>query len=1422
MKTLSGTELRSPAWYRARMEGIEHAMSEIRAAIKTAEEDTEELPQGAERKLRLLQWGYTQGVFDIDKYIDNALQNETINNDPLSFEEITSFDTWFVMHPEKIAGVEQVSTSRDFPVKVKGDESTVRSAIEAGVNNIKDSNMENLRNRAERLRKKIFGKQAGLAGLGELQSDIRSEINQSPAVIRRLVERSKKEPEHSSTDKQSFNEIVEKYNEGIAFEEIQAWVWYKRSLGIPMSGWKHYFITGAEGFEQLITTRETVIKDNHFRDLYTAPAGKVLGRPTKKELDYGGTIYIIFRDSEGLKYVSKKDTHVSKTGGSANENALNNFVRKGFLFIMEGELVPYPVYAYGNMYDRELQLQESREYILQTFGEDVYERHGQVIRENKPESLSVNNPDPRNRPKILAISEFAKSFKVEGLREETGIAFPEPIPLVSAFIDWVHSLGKESFKASTSTEIINHYLNGKRITDDSLTKEQKAEIRTNARNEGEDLFERFLHEALAFEDQQKLDMSWNREYNGQSSLPYHRIPVGFEVSAKFKQFNLEIRPAQREAIAFMEALGSGIIAYDVGVGKTMSGIIAVANALFAGQCKRPLFVVPKDTYDKWLKEIIGFNDKKGNFVPGILSNTGIKVNEWYNLGTDILKGIKVKKPVEENTITVITYEGFRKIGFSVEAQESMFTELANALSQSENVTERDKEIEYAKLREKIGIGNKGTELDIDVMKFDYFILDEAHRCKNIFEGVKKDTTGRRRFGIQGAVSELGVKAFFLCNYVQRTYGRNVCLLTATPFTNSPLEIYAMLSLVAYHGMKRMGLYNIRSFFELFVQETTEWVVNYAEEIVPRDVIKRFNNRLILQRLIYNHVNYKTGEEAGVKRPCKINLPKTSKTEGGRVIKLNPGEQVLTYLRMTERQRINQVEIVEAALRAAKKRSKAGIFRALARSLNNALSPYLIEGTPDDYKDFVDESPKIKYICECIRTVKEYHEKRGEEPSCQVIYLNRGKDFFPFIKEYLEKEVGYKTGIKFGRMVLDEVELVTGDSSEAKRENVKEAFNEGIVKIIIGTSTIREGIDLQRKSTVLYNGFPDWNPTDLRQLEGRIWRQGNENAFVRVVMPLVQDSMDIFVFQKLEEKTARINDIWYRGDRGNVLDLESIDPEEIKFALITDVRSIANMKREMEIKEQERKISLLEARQSIFREYQRDLEDFGSSRKRAEDAVESIYNNLKHHSDIKKPLSAEQLEHLSPQRKEEYSNRYKLHSAYLQFLEQPNRTDRDIIGILKKVEKWFYRDFSLYYSLWEFENYKRLVKKKVQADKMLNDRFPNETPDIKKLVAELEKELKKGKDELEEIKSDGHLEELVGEAELKKSALKIEGKGIEDRVKEFASLNYLLSIRFNPDKSDSCQIPNPDEIKEESEDADADRLRLRARALRLRLKFKKAA
>lgn len=1373
---------------------IERFIGELNRTIKGVS-DSEQ--KRLEIELRALRRGFVPERFELDKQINELLSKQTISNVPLSFLELTRYSNYFAVNPDHVAGEEKLTTSKLFPVTINGSESTVRQTIEAQLNTSNDMELEALALELE-LGLFDFGfdnpqTTSPINGttLGDL---VRSDIDNNTDIIRTVLEKSKKQEQAKDSDKLEFKTIVEQYNKGISFDEIVAWVWYKQSLGVPMDGWNKYFITSnrGEATSKLVTTKETIIRDNHFRELHSVPAGKVLGRPTKKTLEYANSVYLIFRDAEGLKYVNEKDCRIEKTSLKVDKKELDKLVKAGALFYLNGELLPLPIYSYGNMYDRELELRKDEQIITEKYGAAVYERHMEIVKQNRPTPLTVTNPDASERPKILAISDFAAEFSVSALRDEYGIVEDKPQSLVSMFRQYLRTLDNSEFGESSAFYITQHYLFATRVTDNLLTKEQKSERKTNARNQGELLFEKFLHEALLFEDQQKLDLLWNRTYNGQSSLAYHKVPVGFEASAKFKQFNLEIRPAQREGIAFMEALGSGVIAYDVGVGKTMTAIVTLANAIQNGKAKRPMIVVPNPTYKKWIEEIIGYTSDSGTFVPGVLSNTGITINAWYNLNKDIASKINTNRPVAEKSITIVTYEGFKKIGFSQKVMESMFYELANILAQSKlGMSQRDQEIEYDKYREKIGVGLKGTILDVDALGLDYIVIDEAHRCKNIFETVKADKKGNKRFGLQGRTSEIGIKAFFICNYLQRTYGRNVCLLTATPFTNSPLEIYSMLSLVARYGMQEMGLFNIKSFFEQFVQESTELVVNQREEIVPKDVIKRFNNRLVLQKLIYNHINYKTGEEAGVKRPCKINLPRTSKVENGRVIKLKPSEQTLTYLAMTPLQREHQNAITQFAKLAAKNPfGKAGIFQALNMSLNNALSPYLYKGSPESYKEFVDESPKIKYTIECIASVKAYHEKRNESTSGQIIYMNRGKDFFPLIKEYLEEEVGYKTDQKWNRMKVDEVEIISSKISATRKEGIKEAFLAGVVKVIIGTATIREGIDLQTKGTVIYNCYPDWNPTDIRQLEGRIWRQGNEFGFVRVTMPLVQDSMDVFVFQKLEEKTARINDIWFKGDRGNVLDLESLDPEEVKFALITDVEAIANLKKKRLVKEQQRIVDKQKYQIGVLKDFEQMVSQYKQYREKCLEIIKSNTSWVRGHWMMSVALDSDKFKEYS---KEVQSKIKAIHSLYddlIAFAENSEQENRTILRLCKRIanlkESYSRRDIDASYEF--FKEYNAQLKKAEKS--IFKSRGYTIESDFKTVYAEYQKELEDAEKEMTRLESNQFMQELLREVQLKKSALQVDGKTIKERVSEFAKLNYLLSFKFHHTKHESCFIPSP--------------------------------
>lgn len=59
------------------------------------------------------------------------------NKQGLSFSDLTRFNNWFVMHPEKVAGEEKIMTSREFPISIKGSEKDIKQTINRTLRNKK-------------------------------------------------------------------------------------------------------------------------------------------------------------------------------------------------------------------------------------------------------------------------------------------------------------------------------------------------------------------------------------------------------------------------------------------------------------------------------------------------------------------------------------------------------------------------------------------------------------------------------------------------------------------------------------------------------------------------------------------------------------------------------------------------------------------------------------------------------------------------------------------------------------------------------------------------------------------------------------------------------------------------------------------------------------------------------------------------------------------------------------------------------------------------------------------------------------------------------------------------------------------------------------------------------------------------------------
>ena len=101
---------KTPAYYKARLEVYKQLIKEEVGAN----------PSNDSIELRILRNGVLpiKLAHSYDKLIDKYSKEQSEKK--LTFDEITRFNTWFEIHPEKIAGIEVITSSREFPITIKG------------------------------------------------------------------------------------------------------------------------------------------------------------------------------------------------------------------------------------------------------------------------------------------------------------------------------------------------------------------------------------------------------------------------------------------------------------------------------------------------------------------------------------------------------------------------------------------------------------------------------------------------------------------------------------------------------------------------------------------------------------------------------------------------------------------------------------------------------------------------------------------------------------------------------------------------------------------------------------------------------------------------------------------------------------------------------------------------------------------------------------------------------------------------------------------------------------------------------------------------------------------------------------------------------------------------------------------------------
>jgi hypothetical protein len=103
---------KTPSYYKARLGAFQQIIQEEAGGVRDEKNNHSVI----------LRNGVVPGGFKMRLSSLIKEKQKDFSNAALSFEEITRFNTWFEMHPEKVAGTEVVTTSREFPIMIKGTE----------------------------------------------------------------------------------------------------------------------------------------------------------------------------------------------------------------------------------------------------------------------------------------------------------------------------------------------------------------------------------------------------------------------------------------------------------------------------------------------------------------------------------------------------------------------------------------------------------------------------------------------------------------------------------------------------------------------------------------------------------------------------------------------------------------------------------------------------------------------------------------------------------------------------------------------------------------------------------------------------------------------------------------------------------------------------------------------------------------------------------------------------------------------------------------------------------------------------------------------------------------------------------------------------------------------------------------------------
>jgi len=646
------------------------------------------------------------------------------------------------------------------------------------------------------------------------------------------------------------------------------------------------------------------------------------------------------------------------------------------------------------------------------------------------------------------------------------------------------------------------------------------------------------------ERREKICKAYNILFNSNRPREYDGSHINFSGMNP----EITLRKHQVNAIAHILYGGNTLLAHVVGAGKTFEMVAAAMESKRLGLCQKSLFVVPNHLTEQWASEFL-------QLYPA----ANVLVATKKDFETKNRKKFCGRIATGDYDAVIIGHSQFEKIPVSIQRQRAILEQQMDEIilgiqeaknAHAENFTIKQMEKTRKGLQNKLDKLNDQSRKD-DVVTFeelgvDRLFIDESHYYKNLFLYTKM----RNVSGIAQTEAQKSSDLFMKCRYLDEiTGGRGVVFATGTPISNSMVELYTIQRYLQMGALQEQGF-----------QHFDAWAANYGEtvtaiELAPegtgyraKTCFSKFNNLPELISVFKNVADIQTAD--------MLNLPVPEAHYHN--IALKPSEyqkqMVASLAERAEQVRNKQVDSsVDNMLLITNDGRKLALDQRL-------INPML----PAD-----SESKAVK----CAETVFDIWRRTAEKRSTQMIFCDlstpKGEGVFSVYDDIRSKLV--EMGVP-----ENEIAYIHDAKTEAQKKDLFAKVRAGQVRVLLGsTQRMGAGTNCQQKLVALHHLDCPWRPADLQQREGRIIRQGNENAEVDIYSYVTEGTFDAYLYQLVERKQKFIAQIM--TSKSPVRSAEDVDDQALSYA---EIKALASgnplIKEKMDLDIEVTKLKLLKS------------------------------------------------------------------------------------------------------------------------------------------------------------------------------------------------------------------------------------------------------